>query len=96
MSEVQSSILSRIRRIFALDIKIEGSLKVKRCTLVTTSCEASSNGKEKSEDGQASSYPIIVLETDDLEDDTELAGAPETSKNVEGFQHGSANGKILK
>jgi len=80
-----------------LDIKIGGSLKVKRHTLVITNYETRSNSKEKIEkDEQASSNPIIVREANDLEPDTRSAEAQETSENGKGIQHGAANGKSLK
>ena len=46
-NEVQSFVLSLIKRISALDVKGDSSLKVKRRNLVITSCEASSNSKGK-------------------------------------------------
>jgi len=36
-----------MKHIFTLEIKPDGSLKVKRCTLVITSCEASSKKKSR-------------------------------------------------
>ena len=64
VNEIQSSIPSRMKRISTLDRKIDGSLIVKRYTLVITS--ASSNSKEKiKEDEQASSYPITIWEAND-------------------------------
>jgi len=75
----------------------DGSLKVKRLTLLITNCEASSTSKEQiKEDGQASFHPITVREVNDLEDDTESVEAPETSKNTKGFQNGPANSQSLK
>jgi len=47
-------------------------------------------------DGQASYHPVTIQEADDLEDETKLVEAPETSENGEGFQHGPTNGKFLK
>jgi len=65
--------------------------------MVITSYETSSNsqGKIKDEE-QPSSQPVIIQEVDDLEDDTQSAEVPNTLKNIEGFQHGPANGQSLK
>jgi len=53
VNEVQNSIPSSMNHIFAVDIKMDDSLKVKKRTLVIISCEASSNSKEKTkEDGK--------------------------------------------
>jgi len=48
-NEVQSFVPSCVKCIFILDIKTDGSLKVNRCTLVITSCEASLISKAKIE-----------------------------------------------
>ena len=86
LNEVQSSIPSRMKRIFDLDIKTNSSLKVKRCTLVITSYETSSNSKEQiKEDGKASSHPITIWVANDLEVEVKLAEVPETSENTESF-----------
>ena len=59
--KVQSFVPSRMKHISTLDVMIDGSLKVKRCTLVITNYEASSNSKEKIKwDGQASFHPVTV------------------------------------
>jgi len=86
-----------MKRIFTSDAKTEGSLKIKRRTIVITNCEANWNSKGKTKgDGQASFHPVIVWEADDLEDDIESDEAPETLENAEVFQHGPRNGKFLK
>jgi len=97
VNEVQSSVPSRMKRISALDIKTDGSLKINKYTLVITSCEASSNsnGKIKDEE-QASSHLVVVQEADNLKAKTEVAEASETSKNTEDFQYSPTNGKFLK
>jgi len=80
-----------------LDVKTDGSLKVKRHTLVITSYRMSSNSKGKIKDEeQPCSHPVIIREANDLEDDTKLVERPNTSENVEDLQHGSASGKFLK
>jgi len=56
VNEVQSSISSCMKYISTLDIKTDDSLKVKKHTLVITSCEASSNLKEKNQGGWASLF----------------------------------------
>jgi len=43
-----------MKHIFTVDIKIDGSLKMKRCTLIITSCEARTNSKEKNQGGWTS------------------------------------------
>ena len=70
VNEVQSSVSSHMKRISTLDVKTNGSLKVKRCTLLVSSYGTSSNSKAKIKDEeQPSSYPITIREADDLEDD---------------------------
>ena len=49
-NKVQSFIPSRKKQVSTLDVKINGSLKVKRRTLVITSCDASSNSKDEIKD----------------------------------------------
>jgi len=84
VNEVQSFVPSHMKHIFALDIKTDDSLKVKRRTLVTTSCEANSNSKEKIKvDGQASSRSITVQEADNLKAETGMVEALEISENIE-------------
>jgi len=59
-----------MKRISTSDVKSDGSLKVKRRTLVITSYQTSSNAKGKIKDEeQPSSPPITIREDDDLEDD---------------------------
>jgi len=93
MNEAQSPIPSCMKRVSTLDVKTDGSLKVKRNSLVITSYGSTSysNSKIKYEE-QPSSHPIIIREADDLEDGTESAEVLGTSENVEGFQHGLTNG----
>jgi len=86
-----------MKRVSTLDVKSDGSLRIKRCTLVITSYETSSNSKGKIKDEeQASSHPIAVREADDLKVKTGSTEAPETLKNVGCFQHGPTTGKFLK
>jgi len=67
-SEVQSLIPSHIKRISMMDAKIDGSLKIKRRTLVITNYDASLNLKDKiEEEDQVSSNHITIREVDDLE-----------------------------
>jgi len=85
-----------MKRISTLDVKTVGSLKVKRCTLVITNCEASSTSREKIQrDGQASFHSVTVPEAIDLEDDTESTEVLEIPENLGDFQHGLASGKFL-
>ena len=71
--------------VFAFDVKTNGSLKVKRRTLVITSCEE-----------QPSSHPARVWEADDLKVENGLTEALEIPENVGDFQHGPASDKFLK
>ena len=87
VNEVQSFVPSCMKCVFAFDVKTNGSLKVKRRTLVITSYETSSNsnGKIKDEE-QPSSHPITIQEADDLEDDTKSVEVPNTSKKCRGLE----------
>jgi len=80
-----------------LDIKIDGSLKVRKRTLVITSCETSLNSKGKfKKEEQASFDYVTIYEVDDLKVEVELAGALEKRVNKKGFHHGLTNDKFLK
>jgi len=60
-NKVQRFIPSHMKRVSTLDVKIDGSLKVKRCTLVITSCDCSSNSKDEIKDeDQVSSNHITI------------------------------------
>ena len=78
-NEVQGFVPSRMKRVSTLDVKIDGSLKVKRRTLVITSSDASSNSKDKVKyEDQVSSNHIMIREADDLETEVEPTKAPKT------------------
>jgi len=80
--DVQSFIPSRMKRVFTLDVKTDGSLKVKRHALVITSCEVGSNSNGKVDDEeQFSSNHITIQETDNLKDEVEPATAPKALKD---------------
>ena len=97
VNEVQSSVLSRMKRVSTLNVKTNGSPKVKRHTLVFTSYKTSLNSKSKIKDKeQASSHPVTVWEADDLKAKTGSTEAPETLENIGDFQDVLANGKFLK
>jgi len=68
-----------MKRVSILDVKTNGTLKVKRHILVITSCEASSNlkGTVKDED-QVSSKHVTVWEVDDLEAEVNQVEVPKT------------------
>ena len=84
VNEVQSSVPSSMKRISTLDVKTNGSLKVRRHTLVITSCKTNSNSKGKTEnEEQGSSHPVIVREDDDLKVETGSTEALETPENEE-------------
>jgi len=55
-NEVQSFVPSHMKCVATLDVKIMGSLKVKRHTLVITNCEASSNSKDEIKDEDKVSF----------------------------------------
>jgi len=66
-----------MKQVFTLDLNTGGSIKVKRRTLVITSCEASSNTKGKVKDEeQVSSSHITIWEVDDLEAKVESVEVP--------------------
>ena len=66
-NEVLSFIPSRKKHVSTLDVRTDGPLKVKRRTLIVTSCQASLNSKGKiKEEEQVSSNHIITWEADDL------------------------------
>ena len=97
LNEVQSSIPSRKQHISTLDVKTDGSLKVKRRTLVITSYRTSSNSKGKIKDEvQPSSHPITVREANALMAETRLIKPLEIPKNVGDFQHALVSGKFSK
>ena len=65
----------------ALDVKTEGSLRIKRCTVVFTGHRVNLGLKEElKQDEQASSNHITVWEVDDLDAEIELL---ETLKTLE-------------
>ena len=67
LNEVQSSIPTRMKRVSTLDVKIDGSLKVKRHVLVLTGHGAKANSKERTkEEEQASSNRIACQHVDNF------------------------------
>jgi len=81
-NEVQSCVPSRMKRVSTLDVKIDGSLKVKKHTLVITNYDASANSKEEIKDeDQVSFNHITIREADVLEIEVEPAEAPKTLKD---------------
>ena len=68
-----------MKHISTLDVKNNGSPKVKRHTVALTSCKASSNSKGKvGEEKQVSSNDVIVREIGDLDAEVEPTAAPKT------------------
>jgi len=64
-----------------LDVETDGSLKVKRCTLVITNYNTSSNSKAKMKDeGKPSSHLVTVLKVDDLKAKTRTTEVLENPK----------------
>ena len=70
INEVQSVVPCRMKRLSILNVNMDGSLKVKRHTVVFTSHKAHpSLSKEVKEKEQASSSHITVREVNDLDSD---------------------------
>jgi len=70
-----------MKRVSTLDVKIEGTLKVTRHTLVITSCDASWNSKDEIKDeDQVFSNHSKIREADDQETAVEPVEPP---NNVE-------------
>jgi len=86
-----------MKRVSTLDVKTDGSLKVKRCTPIITSYGTNSNSKGKIKDKeQPSSHPVKVREADDFKAEigsTELLEIPENARD---FQHSPTSHKFLK
>jgi len=79
---VQSSMASCMKQFSALDVKADGSLSVKRCTIVFIGQQGNfdtSKGDEKEE--VTSSNHIIVQECEDLELEIELIETPKALKD---------------
>jgi len=67
INEVQSSIPSRMKRVFTLDVKVDDSLKVMRRVLVLTGHGAKASSKERTKEvEQASSNRAIIQGANDL------------------------------
>ena len=78
-NEVQSSIPSRMNRFSTPDVKIDGSLRVKRHTMIFTGQQSTSDSNKKGEqDEVASSHHIIGQECEDLDSEMELTETPKT------------------
>ena len=79
VNEVQSSIPSRMKRFSSLDVKTDGSLRVKRRTVIFTSQRKNSDSnKEAEEEEFVSSNHITIHECDDSDSEIELAETPKT------------------
>jgi len=75
-----------MKLISTLDVKTDGSLKVKRRTLVITSYGTSSNSKGKIKGKEKpSSHPVIVWEADDLKAKIGSTEALEIPENLGDF-----------
>ena len=61
INEVQSSIPSCMKHVSTLDVKTDGSLKVKRRTLVLTSHGDNANLKEKTKEEEQASFNHITV-----------------------------------
>ena len=71
MNEVQSSVPLRMKYISTLDVKTDGSFKVKRHALVITNYETNSNSNSKIKDEeQVSSQLVTFREANDLKAET--------------------------
>jgi len=79
INKVQSVIPSHMKRLSTLDVKTEGSLRVKRHTVVFTGHRVNPGLKEElKQEEQASSNHIIVQEVDDSDAEIELTETPKT------------------
>ena len=79
INEVHSSIPSHMRSFSSLDIKTDGSLRVKRCTVVFTGQQKNSNSnKEAEKEGVVSSNHITAHECDNADSAIELDETPGT------------------
>ena len=77
INEVQSSIPSCMKRFSSLDVKTDGSLRVKRRTVVFTGQQKNSNSIEETEKDKAvSSNHITIHECDNSGSEIELAETP--------------------
>jgi len=87
INEVQSSIPSRMKRFSTLGVKMDGSLRVKRRTVLLTCQQRSSNSNENSEEEQVvSSNYITTRECDDSNSDSEIKLAETREKLEDGGQ----------
>jgi len=84
-----------MKRVSTLVVKTDGSLKVKRCTLVITNYGTSSNSKGKIKDKEQPSHPATVREANDLKGEIGSTEALEISENIGDFQYGPAIGKFF-
>ena len=86
-----------MKRISTSNIRTDESMKVKRRTLVITSCIASSNSKGQiKEEKQASFDHVTVQEGDDLEAKVEPVSTAKKTVDGGGIQHSPTNDKFLE
>jgi len=78
-NEVQSSIPSHMKQFSTLDVKIDGSLRVKRHTVVFMGQQGNSDSSEKKgQENVASFNNIVVRACEDSTLEIELVEIPET------------------
>ena len=78
-NEVRSSIPSRMKRLSTLDVKTEGSLRVKRRTVILIGQQSNPDSNKEEERGEmASSHHITGREYEDSNSETELTETPKT------------------
>jgi len=79
INEVQNSIPSRMKRFSSFDVKTDGSLRVKRRTVIFTGQQNNSNSSNEAEEKEVvPSNHITAHECDDSDSEIELAETPET------------------
>jgi len=79
INEVQSSTPSRMKHFSSLDVKTDGSLRVKRRTVVFTGQrKISSSNKEAEKEEVVSSNHITIHECDNLDSEIQLEETPKT------------------
>ena len=77
INKVQSFVPLCMKRFSTLDVKIDGSLNVKRYPQVIISCKARSNSTGKVKEGeQVSSNYVTIREANNLDTNVKLAKGP--------------------
>ena len=67
-----------MKRFSSLDVKIDGSLRAKRRTVILKGQQKNSNSSNEAEEGEVVSNHVTAHECDDSDSKIELAKNPET------------------